>query len=328
MVRARWLFVLMLTLSSRALAQDSTTTAQPDSAQAASEHFERGVQLFKEQAFRAAIVEFQRAYDLAPDYRLHYNLGRAKQQLQDYLGAAENYEAFLVQGGSEVPAERRAQLEETLSALSGRVARIDVKVSRAGADVFVDDVKVGMSPLEALVRTNVGRHRISARSADGALGSEIIDVAGGDLAEVSLTLAEPEPALASTPKAEPADDARGRSPRQKLALASWIAGGAMLAGSVVTGVFALRDQDSLHTQVGKLGVDPNAVATQRDKVDALSLTTDVLIGAGAALVVSGTLLWLLGDKRGERARDSKPTTQQARVGLDLGFGSLALRGRF
>jgi len=322
MFGVRWMFVLTLLLSSTALAQETATAAPSAPNPEAAEHFERGVQLFKEQAFRAAVVEFQRAYDLAPDYRLHYNLGRAKQQLQDYLGAAQNYEAYLIQGGSDIAIERRTQIEETLSSLTGRVARIDIKVSRAGADVFIDDVKVGVSPLGAMVRTNVGRHRISARSADGALGSEIVDVAGGDLAEVNIKVSEAP--VASAPQLEREETSQSWSWKRKLALTSLVAGTAVLAGSVATGVLSLRDQNRLDSQVGELGIDQSSVAAQRDKVDTLSLTTDVLLGAGAALVVTGTVLWLVGRER----TPAQSPSARANLKLNVGIGSLALGGRF
>lgn len=327
MSRVSWvvlLFLLTSFASHRALAQDTKQTRTDD---AAAEHFERGVTLFKEQAYRAAIVEFQRAYDLAPDYRLLYNLGRAKQQLQDYLGAADNYEAYLEQGGSEIALERRTQVEEILSSLSGRVARINVTVNRAGAEVFVDDVKVGVAPLGALVRTNVGSHRVSARAADGSMGAQIVDVAGGDIAEITLKLADaPSPALATT-SAPSESRSRPWSLQKKLALTGVVAGAGILAASLATGLLALRDQHRLDDQVGTLGVDRAAVADQRDKVDTLSLTTDVLIGAGAACVVLGSVLWLAGKDGGEH-KTSLRKAPRADVHVGVGAGSLVMSGRF
>jgi hypothetical protein len=320
------LFLLFLTTSAprSALAQDTKQTHTDD---VAAEHFERGVTLFKEQAYRAAIVEFQRAYDLAPDYRLLYNLGRAKHQLQDYLGAAENYEAYLVQGGSEIALDRRTQVEETLVSLSGRVARINITVNRHGAEVFVDDIKVGVAPLPALVRTNVGSHRVSARAADGSVGAQIIDVAGGDLAEVELVLAASPSVAAAGSSEQPESLSRPWSVQHKLALTGVIVGGSLLAASIVTGVLSLRDQHRLDEQVGELGVKQSAVADQRSKVDMLSLTTDVLIGAGAACTVLGTVLWLAGRDRAEH-KASQRGARHAGLRLGVGARSLVMRGSF
>jgi len=323
---ARWLLLLMLLTSSRALAQDPGEATLPDDA--AAEHFERGVALFREQAYRAAMVEFQRAYDLSPNYRLLYNLGRAKQQLQDHLGASQSFQAYLVLGGSEIEPERRIQVEETLTWLSGRVARISVTVSRAGAEVFLDDVKVGVAPLGALVHTNVGSHRVSARAADGGEGAQIVHLAGGDLAEVTLTLAEPAPERAlAGPTDKPPADGQPWSLQGKLALTGWVVGGAMLATSIATGALALQAQDQLSGQVQTLGVEASAVASQRSRVDTLALTTDVLIGVGAALAVAGTVLWWVSPERSER-KVAQPVVSRARLRLAVGPRSLAVTRHF
>ena len=94
MKAAGFVVVLCLLLQSSALAQSPEQKAQ------ASQHFRRGVELFQEEAFRAALAEFQRAYEIAPDYRLLYNIGQTKLELHDYLGAAQSYERYLQAGYS------------------------------------------------------------------------------------------------------------------------------------------------------------------------------------------------------------------------------------
>src|SRR5687768_17832532 len=95
-----------------------------DKKKEASARFRRGVELFQESAYRAALVEFEKAYEIAPDYRLLYNIGQTKLQLQDYLGATQSYESYLAQGGGEVPPARRDDVEKQLEALRERVGRI------------------------------------------------------------------------------------------------------------------------------------------------------------------------------------------------------------
>jgi len=323
----RWLVFVALLSHASALAQGSSGEPSAAVKQEAAERFERGVQLFKEQAFRAALVEFQRTYDLAPDYRLLYNLGRTKYYLQDYLGAAQNFESYLAQGGSDIPPDRRAQVEETLASLRSRVGRLSITVSREGAELFVDDVKVGTSPLASLVLTNVGRHRVSARAPDGSVSAEFVDVAGGDIADVRIAMAEPQRSFAPVASAPARDEATPRSTARKLAIASWITGGALLAAGGATGLMSLRARSDLDDQVSTLNVDQDIVGEQRTKVDTLSLTTDILIGVGAAAAVTGTVLWLVGGDRGERAAEAK-SPARAQLRLNVGVDSLSLTGRF
>ena len=118
----------------------STTRADHDPARLkASLHFQRGVELFQEGAYRAALVEFERAYDIAPDYRLLYNIGQAKLQLQDYLGASQSYESYLVQGGTEISQARRQAITKALERLRKRVGHLAVTANRTGAEVLIDD---------------------------------------------------------------------------------------------------------------------------------------------------------------------------------------------
>src|SRR5512145_1254691 len=44
----------------------------------ASQRFQRAVKLYRERSFDAALAEFNRAYELSPDYRVLYNLGQVQ----------------------------------------------------------------------------------------------------------------------------------------------------------------------------------------------------------------------------------------------------------
>src|SRR5688572_22922150 len=185
-VRILIAFCLLLPTLARAQAGDGD-----DARNKASAHFRRGVELFQEEAYRASLAEFQRAYEIAPDYRLLYNIAQAKIEIHDYLGAAESYERYLSGGGDQIPADRRTEVDQALAALRERVASVEIAVNRPGAEVLIDDVKVGTSPLSGIVRINVGGHRVMARTSYGSTDTEVIDVAGGDRVKVTLELAAP-----------------------------------------------------------------------------------------------------------------------------------------
>jgi hypothetical protein len=59
------------------------TPPTPGEAEAARAHFRMGVDFYRERNFRAALIEFQRAYRAAPHYKLLYNLGQASVELQE-----------------------------------------------------------------------------------------------------------------------------------------------------------------------------------------------------------------------------------------------------
>lgn len=328
MHRTRWLlFALLLLFHSVALAESNKEDSKTQAVQQAGERFDRGVQLFKEEDYRAALVEFQRAYELAPDYRLLYNIGGTKYALLDYLGATQAYESYLAQGGSEVPADRRAQVEETLTQLRNRVGKIDLEVDREDVEVFVDDARVGIAPLAPFL-ANIGRHRVTVRARDGASSTELVDVAGGETVRVRMSLGTPSSALSSG-SLSGAATARDRSwsGRRKAAVVGWVVGGGLLVGSAVTGALSLGAKSKLDDLLDIRDVDPQTARDQHAKVDRLSLTTDIMLGVGVAAVVSGTVLWLVGDKREQQAPQTG-SRARAQMGLSVGVRLLAVSGRF
>src|SRR5262245_22835524 len=68
----------------------------------AQRHFRMGVTLYEERDFDGARSEFLRAHDLAPSYRILFNLGQVSQELHDWAGALRYYGGYLQAGGPNV----------------------------------------------------------------------------------------------------------------------------------------------------------------------------------------------------------------------------------
>ena len=320
------LVVSCLLASSMALAEGPPDRREATAAVDASARFQRGVELFKEGAYRGALVEFQRAYELAPDHRVLYNIGLAQVKVQDYLGAAQSYERYLAEGGTSVPSERRARVEQALAELRMRVGRVEVYVDREGATVLLDDVKVGTSPLGEPLRANVGRHLVQVRASDGATESQVIDVAGDDTTTVAFRLG-PESALDAT------GSGRAWTPRRKAMVATAAAGGLLLVGGAVAGVLAWRANRDLDDVLAVRDLDRAAYDEHRDALRVRSLTADVLLGVGAATVVTAAVLWLVGSEQrprepGAGAEAASPRTRPHALRVGLGVGRLAVSGTF
>src|SRR5512140_765550 len=73
-------------------------------------HYDRGIQLYKEGAYDAAFVEFERAYKLFPSFRILYNMGQVKYELNDFASALTIFRRYLKDGGTEVPADKKADV--------------------------------------------------------------------------------------------------------------------------------------------------------------------------------------------------------------------------
>ncbi len=66
-------------------------------------HFQRGVSLYRSGAYDAALAEFTRAHEAAPNYRILYNLAQIQAQRHDYVTSLALFQKYLDDGGSAVP---------------------------------------------------------------------------------------------------------------------------------------------------------------------------------------------------------------------------------
>jgi hypothetical protein len=301
-----------------------TGPARADNPEEAKARFGRGVELYKEGDYRAALIEFRRAHELAPNYKVLYNIGQANLELSDYAGAVVAFRRYLDEGKGDVPAEKRKLVEGEIEKLEARVARVTVKVDLEGAEVTVDDVVVGKTPLAQPVLVSAGRRRIAIVRAGVPAASRVVDLAGGDRPTVTFDVAkEPPPASttpavvatgAPAPTASPPPEPPPPPPRSETPVYVGLGvTGALGIGTGIVGLLALSAKGSLDKQLDKVPGDSTAIQDRRDQVKSLALVTDVL---GAATLVSGAVTTYL-------ALRPTPST---RVGM--GPGSVAFTGSF
>src|SRR5690349_6581240 len=93
-------------------------------------HFERGVALFRAQDFNAALVEFQRAYEL-------FNISATYQAMHRYPEALDALRQFRASPSATNP-RQRAEADRAFAELSALVARLRLQVTPAEATVVVD----------------------------------------------------------------------------------------------------------------------------------------------------------------------------------------------
>lgn len=331
-MRARALvFLLCLLAVDAARADVATRTPTDEQKRAASTHFTRGAQLYQDGVYRAALIELQRAFEIAPNFHVLYNIGQTYEALGRFVAAYDAYRAYLSQGGAAIDPERKASVEQMLVELEQRIASLVIEVDRPGASIAIDGVGVGKSPLAGPVRVDVGERRVTATSADHATASATIEFAGGDHKQVSLQLvgpvaqvpvASPEVAAKATPAAAPA--AQGLPMR-----ARWGIG--LLSTGVVLGItggalaFSARAKHreadrALTTFPG----DPNVIDSKHRALERVSIATDALLGTAIATGVTGAFLLAFGVRR------TAPEARASRAAFDLRVAprQLVMEGRF
>lgn len=284
----------------------------PKRTEEARSRFQRGVELYKDGDYRAAIIEFRRAYDLVPNWRIQYNLAQACAEVQDYPCALRALQAYVTDGGAEIPADRRAQVDTELKRLSGRIARVTVKVNRSDAEVFADETSVGKTPLQAASLVSAGRRRISATLPSGQTIAKIVEVAGGDEITVSLDFEDAPRTRTEVPQPRLTTEAPSSAP----VYIGLVATGLLAAGTATTGLLALSADRDLTTELDRIPGDGAAIDDARGRTETLGMVTNVL--GAAAIVAGGVTLYLA---------LTRPSSTP-KVGVTTLPGGALLSGRF
>ncbi len=238
-------------------------------------HYERGLQLFNEENYDAALFEFDRAYELSPSYKILYNMGRIQRQQNNYAAAMRSYTRYLREGGAAIQEDRRKEVEAELNVLKPRVATVKVTVNVDAADVYADDIPVctatiesscvGKSPLQEPIVVNGGRHKITATKKGFAPATALVSVVGSDSIDVKLDLVSYD-----RPQAPVAN------PWTVPTVVGWSATGVAAITATVFGVLALDAKSKQEDRLKDPTVTPDDLSSGRDKAHTLATVTDVL----------------------------------------------------
>jgi hypothetical protein len=295
-------------VSSQPAGEAKPAAAQPtkEAREEAASRFRKGFELFKEGDYQAALIEFRRAYELAPNYNVLYNIGQVHFQLQDYANALTSLERYLAEGGDKVPDKRKEEVQRDIDKLKARIANLDITTNVPEVEIAIDDVPMGKTPFAKPVMVSAGRHRITATKEGFRTVTRIVEVAGADSLKLPLELAEqkagtpqpppettgvvqppPLPTTTSTsppPPPPPVEEPRG------IPWAGWAVTGAFAAGAAITGVLAITASSELSSLRGSVGQSRDSLDSQATKVTAFAIASDVL--TGCAVVAGGISLYL------------------------------------
>lgn len=287
------------------------TPARADDAaalQPAQEAYRHALELFDRGQHAAALDEFQRAYSLAPSFRILYNVALCEAALGDVRAALDAFVGYLRDGGEQIPAARREQVQAELAKLEKQLVSLDIELQQAGAELRVDGALLGRGPLSQKLRLNPGRHNVEVRSPDGTLRTQSVTLGSGETR--ALTFGEQPAPIADSAPAPVAKQAR---PVPWLA---WGITGALGVATTVSGAIALGAHSDERTAQHRQGVQPEQLEQARNKVENWALATDVLL-VGTA-VAAGVSLYLT----------LSPGSSATETGLLVGPGQVALQHTF
>lgn len=155
----RWCWALLVVLFAT-LAQAAPLPLAQTLTGAAKSDYEAGKLLFGDGDFAGANIKFHAAYDLSHDARLLWNMAACEKNLRHYALAARLVHEYVDGGGALLTEEERTNASQLLAALQSFVVKLTVTVNEAGAEIDVDDARVGTSPLDKPLILDLGERRL------------------------------------------------------------------------------------------------------------------------------------------------------------------------
>jgi hypothetical protein len=262
-------------------------------------------------------VAFERAYEIAPSYKILWNIGQVENELGNYSAALDAYKKYLAEGEGKIPVSRAAKARKEIARLEALVGRIRVDSEVGGALIFVDGRKQGATPLADPVLVDLGEHEVVAKTGGEMIHRELVKVAGGEevVVEIKSGTTHIEPVGG---EGEATAEGDGDGPKR---IWTWVAlgvgGACLVAGGAIGGAVMGKASDLEERCPDKQC--PESEWEELDKADSMAMASNVLLGVGAAAVVAGVVLFFVepGDEE-EAAVSLTPTVGPQGAGLSLG----------
>jgi hypothetical protein len=291
---------LVVLVASSALAAPGA--AAPNRKQAAL-HFQRGIVLYEENNFAAALTEFRAAYEAAPSFEVLFNIGLCQRRLFQYGEAVATLEAYLRQAGNKLPKDRRAAVSLELAEVRSLTAPVTVLAPGGTASVSVDGELVGFTPLQGVLvgsgpkvfrveREGFETQEQKREIVSGQAVQLKFDLKPLATADQPVAIAPTPAAAASPPRAEAtarASDPPGRPVNAGLVLgiAGLAVGAAAIGGGIALSVEAGTVSKEI-TRLSETGGTWDDSWTAREQWGKTARTLGPLaIVVGAGLVVAG-----------------------------------------
>ncbi len=170
---------------SAAPTQASTVQAEPAPSlrAAAMASLKRGLRLYRQQEWDAALAEFVRSRELYPARGNTLNSALCLQKLKRYDEALDMFE-ILLREVPNLPPRQRKLVEREVGGLRALVGAVEVRVIEPGAKVLVDGRQLGTTPLSAPLRVKAGTHWVRIVKSGFEPLEVRVSVAGEQLATV------------------------------------------------------------------------------------------------------------------------------------------------
>jgi hypothetical protein len=154
----------------------------------AQKQWDSALALYQHGQWDGARTSFYAAWEASKNPRVLFNVAVCEKNLGRYARAIDTFKKELAEGKGQLSPEEEADIKTQISGLEQFVAELTIDVNEPGADVFVDETKVGTSPLPGPVAVQLGERRIRASKPGFSDARDTIELKGGASGRVALKL--------------------------------------------------------------------------------------------------------------------------------------------
>jgi hypothetical protein len=150
--------------------------------------YEGGKILYGAKDYESAIAKFQRAYELSSDARLLFNIAVCQKNLRKYSKMLATIRRYLEDGNAILSEADKQQARDIVQTVEAFVSELKLTVDEKDADVFVDDEKIGVTPIVGPVFIDVGIRKIKVSKKGFNVSLTSKQVPGGGPVAVDVRL--------------------------------------------------------------------------------------------------------------------------------------------
>jgi hypothetical protein len=145
--------------------------------------------LYENGDYAGALIKYRSAYDQAKDPRLLWSAAACEKNLRHYQKAASFVKRYMREEGDKLSDSARDDAQAFLQAVAPFITQLALTVNEAGANVYVDDEMVGLTPVAEPIGVDIGAHKLRVAKAGFVEHTEDLTVSGsGDMAKtIALT---------------------------------------------------------------------------------------------------------------------------------------------
>jgi hypothetical protein len=154
------IFILVLLAAAVAAAEPRPQSVRDQLPEDARKAWDNATTFFAAHQYDGAAVEFLRAYETSKNPRVLFNVGVCEKNLLHYARALGRLRQALVEGAGKLSTQETKAITDAIHVLEGLTTTVEISTNEAGAEVFIDDVAIGTTPLPGAVPIDPGEGRI------------------------------------------------------------------------------------------------------------------------------------------------------------------------